>query len=149
MHFRILPAMAFAIAVSACGGDEAITSGDKYAMQPGKWEIRTWMEVNGEAGPNPEELVQPRELSPEMARYPVNELLFGLFYPGQSAEHITANNGRIGGYFEQAGTGPIPSHTSDVSGTYDDDEFRMVIDLPVMASGMTQVVEGRLVEPLK
>ena len=36
-----------------------------------------------------------------------------------------------------------------MTGTYDTDEFRMVIDLPVMTSGLTQVVEGKLVEPLE
>ena len=142
----LVPSLA---ALAACSGEGGSPLVEEYSMQPGKWELRTWMEINGEPGPNPEELVQTRELKPEMAGAPVNQLLFGLFYPGKSPESIVAEGGRISGSFDHPGTAPIQAHTSDVTGTYDTDEFRMVIDLPVMTSGLTQVVEGKLIEPLE
>lgn len=134
------------LALAACGGDEA-ASPEQFSMQPGTWELRTWMELNGNSQ-GQDELVQTRELSRDAARRPVNQLLFGVFYPGKSAENIVAENGRISGSFDNPGTTPIPAHTSAVTGTYDEDSFRMVIELPVMTNGLTQVVEARLVDPL-
>lgn len=136
-------------ALAACGGEGDNPVVEEYSMQPGKWELRTWMEINGEPGPSPEELVQTRDLKPEMASYPVNQILFGLFYPGKSPDNIVAEGGRISGSFDHPGTAPIQAHTSEVTGTYDTDEFRMVIDLPVQTNGLTQVVEGKLTQPLE
>ena len=144
-----LPVLAVLALVTACSGtDPAQDKEAVYSFQPGKWEVRTWMEINGDPGENPEELVQSRELTRELATKPVNELLFGLFYPGQSFANIVAEDGRISGSFDHKGMSPVPAHTSDVTGSYNDDEFRMVIDLPVMTSGMTQIVEGKLTQPL-
>ena len=84
-------------ALAACSGEGESPLVEGYSMQPGKWELRTWMEINGEPGPNPEELVQTRELKPEMASAPVNQLLFGLFYPGQSPENVVAEGGGSAG----------------------------------------------------
>ena len=144
-----LPVFAVLALVTGCSGtDPAQDQEIAYSFQPGKWEVRTWMEINGDAGDNPEELVQSRELTRDVATKPVNELLFGLFYPGQSSANIVAEGGRISGSFDHKGMSPVPAHTSDVTGSYGDDEFRMVIDLPVMTSGMTQIVEGKLTQPL-
>ena len=133
-------------ALAGCGGDNAIL-GETYAMQPGTWEVRAWMENNQSPGTKIEEQVLNQELSPQAAQGPVASIVFGQFYNGSSPEHIQADAGRISGYLEQRAVAPYQAHQQPVTGSYTDDSFKVVIEIPV-APGVSQVVEGRLVEPL-
>lgn len=116
-------------------------------MQPGTWEIRTWLENSQSPGTRIEEQVLSESLSPQVAKRPVVSIIFGQFYHGQSPEHIEAEDGRITGYLEQNAVAPFQAHEQPVTGRYTDDSFEIVIEIPV-APGVSQVIEGSLVEPL-
>ena len=115
-------------------------------MRPGTWEIRGWMENEQVPGQKIEEQVLSETLSPQDARHPVASIIFGAFYHGASPEHIRAEGGTISGYLEQGAVAPFQAHEQQVSGTYTQDSFSVVIEIPI-GPGISQVVEGRVIEP--
>lgn len=143
--------MAALMLVSALGGCEgsAMGGGDHFA--PGKWHIEAWMESDQGSTRDQPGAAQTDDvnLSAEQAKYPAATVFFSRFYHGVQNGDIRFTGGKVGGSFHQKGVDDISAHDVPVTGTYDSEHFRVTFGYKAFGMAVSQVVEGKLVEPAR
>ena len=125
------------ISLAGCNG-AAVDANDRFAA--GKWQVEGWLESGqGTTQGQPGAQADTVNLTPEQAGNPPAAVFFSGFYHGeQDWSDVSFRGGKVSGSLHH-GRVDVP-----LSGTYGRDHFRIALDF----KGTSQVVEGKLVDPL-
>jgi hypothetical protein len=117
--------------------------GENDRFGPGKWQLEGWMESDkGSGRGDPGAQIETIKLTPEQAESPPVEVFFSRFYQGERDwTKVSFRDGEVGGSLRH-GQVDVP-----ISGTYSDNHFRVTFGFNASGLGISQVVEGKLVEP--
>jgi hypothetical protein len=136
---RLLIAPALVISLSGCNGSP-LSQNDQF--DPGKWQVKGWMESDqGSTRGQPGARTDTVNLTPQQAQNPPANVFFSQFYQGErSWSDVSFRGGKVSGSLHH-GQVEVP-----LSGTYGRDYFRVNFGLGASGTGISQVVEGKLVD---